>query len=204
MLPVVVIAAPFLFESLTNCLDDEGNEFGKRDILIAAAIGIIEDFPLTGVGVGHGPLELPHYVDWLISERDNMPAHNPILAVGVDIGVPGILLYVTALLTAAWKFWSSRRRWTNAPMNAYFPIVSSCLVGYFLAWIKGGGMESDPTFFLALSLLLIPTQLMPETVEESERSRHDRRKRDRWFRVAKTIAEVARTGPPSRSTGLGS
>lgn len=162
LLALLIAATPSLFETLGNRFEEEGNELGKRDVLAVAGMKLIEQYPLTGVGVGNGPLELPRVMDWTLTERATMPAHNPILAVGVDSGVPGILLYVSAIIMAAWQFVRHGRRWRNGPMAAYFPIISSCVAGYSISWIKGGGMEYDPTFFLMLALFVIPSQLSPE------------------------------------------
>ncbi len=162
LLPLLIAVTPSLFETLGNRFEEEGNVLGKREVLAVAALKLIQEHPLTGVGVGNGPHELPRVMDWTLTERASMPAHNPILAVGIDSGVPGILLYVSAIITAAWRFARHRGRWRNGPMAAYFPIISSCAAGYSLAWIKGGGMEYDPTFFLMLALFVIPSQLSPE------------------------------------------
>jgi hypothetical protein len=34
--------------------------------------------------------------------------------------------------------------------------------GYLASWIKSGGIENHPTFFVLLALLLIPSQLSQE------------------------------------------
>jgi hypothetical protein len=37
-------------------------------------------------------------------------------------------------------------------------------VTFFTTWIKAGGLSNHPTFFVLLALLLIPSQLLNETV----------------------------------------
>jgi O-antigen ligase len=161
----VLMAAPFLLDALHNRFAETwGNEFGDRDILWRASVLLIEDNPLTGVGVGNGPLELPHYIASLTADLDHrhqMPSHNPLLEVGCDTGLIGILLYVSIIVTALSQFFRNRRRLREAggAMGAYFPIVLCAAVSFFSSFVKGGGLENNPVFFFLLALFVIPSQL---------------------------------------------
>jgi hypothetical protein len=41
----------------------------------------------------------------------------------------------------------------------YYAVVASVFIGFMASWFKGGGMESDYTYFLMLALMLIPSRL---------------------------------------------
>lgn len=53
-------------------------------------------------------------------------------------------------------------------LASYFALMSSVFVGFMLSWIKGGGLEYHRTYFLMLSLLLVPSQLDQGELEGDE------------------------------------
>ena len=97
-----------------------------------------------------------------VTDYESVSLHNPVLAIWAGTGLPGILLYLGVLASAVWLFGSRylrcRREGTN-PFNTYFALISAVLLGYMASWIKGGGMESDFSYFLLLALLVIPSRL---------------------------------------------
>jgi putative inorganic carbon (HCO3(-)) transporter len=162
----MLTAAPFLLASLEARSTDNtsGNELGGRDILWLAGWHLIQDHPLTGMGVGNGPYGLRPYILELTDHyaKDfELPAHEPFLEVGCDTGLIGMFLYVGILGVALWEFFHSRDRWymREGVLASYFPLVLVCAVSYLASFIKGGGLENHPTFFLLLALLIIPSQL---------------------------------------------
>lgn len=163
-----LIVAPFLLIAIQNrSSEDTGNELGSRDILWTAAWRLIQDHPFTGVGLGNGPIELRPYIAALTSDyakHFGLPAHNPFLEVGCDTGLIGILLYASVVISALWQFFHNRRRLDmhGGALSTYFPLVLVCAAGYISSFIKSGGMENHPTFFVLLALLLIPSQLTPQ------------------------------------------
>jgi O-antigen ligase len=98
--------------------------------------------------------------------------HNPVLTIWAETGIPGIVLYLGVLGSAVWSFARHYRRHRVASIERlmpYFALVASLFLGYMPSWIKGGGMESNHTYFLMLALLLIPCSLETEGLKESER-----------------------------------
>jgi putative inorganic carbon (HCO3(-)) transporter len=72
------------------------------------AIYMIQDFPFTGIGIGtFDPVADALYPLFLVSpDLDVAHAHNNLLEVGVDLGIPGLVAYVallTAFGVAAWR-----------------------------------------------------------------------------------------------------
>jgi O-antigen ligase len=161
----MLASAPFLLDALSNrALDDWGNEVGGRDQLWKASLQLIADHPLTGVGVGNGPFELTPYIAALTSDfdqRNDLPSHNPLLEVGCDTGLFGILLYASICGSALWRFFHYRGPWylREGPLASYFPMVLCTGASYLASWSKDGGLENHPTFFMLLALLMIPSQL---------------------------------------------
>jgi O-antigen ligase len=134
-------------------------------VLWQASLLLIRDHWLTGVGVGNGPLELPNYIASLTSEynhRATLPSHNPLLEVGVETGIVGMVIYVCLWVAALWQFIRHRNRQVmrEGVLAAYFPILLGVTAGYFATWIKAGGLVHDPISFVLLALLVIPSQLL--------------------------------------------
>jgi O-antigen ligase len=170
----VIAAAPFLLASINNRFDEDwGNQLGDRDFLWQASLRLISDVPLTGVGEGNGPAALRPYVTSLTNDFElasDKPSHNPLLEVGVETGLIGLTIYTALCATALWQFFRQHplREASNDPLAAYFPVVLCATVGYLFSWVKSGGMENHPTFFLLLALLTIPSQLPRNSGQASQ------------------------------------
>lgn len=69
------------------------------------ALYMIQDFPFTGVGAGnYQPVANLLYPFFLLPpDADINHAHNLILQVAVDLGLPGLIAYLAILLLAIWS-----------------------------------------------------------------------------------------------------
>jgi O-antigen ligase len=78
-----------------------------RTTLWSSGIELLSDHPLTGGGIGYGAFLMKPYVNERVSvdyfkDRDDYPAHNPLIEVADDTGVPGLVLYTGAFVAAGW------------------------------------------------------------------------------------------------------
>lgn len=160
----LVFAAPSVLETLNQRFEEqEGGSLGGRDMLWETGLLLIKDHPWTGVGLGGGPLELPKYIavmtgNAFLNSKHSFPSHNPFLEVGADTGIFGMLLYVAMLASALWQTVRKGRRGGGEVINAsYRPLILIIAAAYALSWIKSGGVENHPTFFILLGLLLLPS-----------------------------------------------
>lgn len=162
---VILAVAPVMFEVILRRFEThEVEAFGGREILWQASTTLINDFAWTGVGAGNGPQALHKYIASLTSYynyRSDLPGHNPFLEVGIQSGYLGMLLYCAAIFAASIRFARARTRplLRDGPMRGYFPLVLAAAIGYAISWVKSGGMENDPSLFLLLALLLIPSAM---------------------------------------------
>ena len=166
ILVVAVVSAPFAFSTIfTRFAVERGDTMlGGREVLWQAAWLLIRDHIWRGVGIGNAPYAVMPILAAFRSVwgLERAAIHNPVLAIWAETGIPGMLLYLGALGSAVWLFvWQYRRhRKAGVPcLMPYFALVSSVFLGYMPSWIKGGGMETDFTYFLMLALLLIPSRL---------------------------------------------
>jgi len=182
VLLLMLTAAPLVLTSVVSRFaDHDGGEFGGRDLLWRAGLTLLADAPWTGVGIGNGPFKLHNYIAALTNEfnkRVDLPTHNPLLEVGVDTGVIGLCLYAAASIAAFRQFFgaTARANLRAHGLVGYFPLVLGIAIGYYSSWIKGGGVESHPSFFAILALLQFPSQLVamarPTVLRSEERRVH--------------------------------
>jgi putative inorganic carbon (hco3(-)) transporter len=162
-----LIAAPIAFstiiERFTNITSASDSLLGGRDILASAAWLLIQDHPLIGVGIGNAPYAMMSTIRLFRSVTgETAVIHNPVLTIWLETGIPGIILYLGVFISAIWSYVLGFKRYqkvgSNKIMN-YFYLSAACFLGFLVSWIKGGGMESDHSYFLMLALLLIPACL---------------------------------------------
>jgi putative inorganic carbon (HCO3(-)) transporter len=140
--------------------------FGGREFIWPAGMILIKEHMLTGVGIGNSSSEIISYMlkngaPWI--KYNPVPLHNPVMVIWAETGFPGLLLYLGVLISAIFSFIFEYIRtkkigFTN--LLIYFELVAAMTIGYLVSWIKGGGMETSFSYFLVLSLLIIPTVLI--------------------------------------------
>jgi O-antigen ligase len=117
------------------------------------------------VGIGNSSHQvIPYMMNlgmWFFS-ADGEPLHNPIMVIWAETGLLGLLLYLGVLISAVYSFiqqYLQSRRIGVQYLLLYYGPVAAVFLGYMASWIKGGGMETDFSYFLMLALLLIPSTL---------------------------------------------
>lgn len=99
-----------------------------RGALWAAAIDMIEDNPLTGVGAGEFD---EHYREYAVSWLERYPrgqAHNVWLQMGAQAGIWGIMAYAWWLAASLWSVITARRRVDSRPE---YWIITGVLAAFF-------------------------------------------------------------------------
>jgi putative inorganic carbon (HCO3(-)) transporter len=84
-----------------------GNTLQLRTEIWQRAVYMIQDFPFTGIGIGtFGPVAQALYP--IFSTNAIIPhAHNMLLAVAVDLGIPGLVLYIALLSCFGFSAWKA-------------------------------------------------------------------------------------------------
>jgi putative inorganic carbon (hco3(-)) transporter len=161
-----VAVAPFIFSTTLERLAIVRGDtlLGGREALWQAASKLILEHPWSGVGIGNAPYAVLPYLRPLrsILGLDWASLHNPLLTIWAETGFVGLLFYLAVLGSAVWSFlrqYLHSRRLGEHFLTPYFALVCSAFIGYIFSWIKGGGMESDFSYFLMLALLTIPSHL---------------------------------------------
>lgn len=94
----------------------------------------IEDFPFTGMGIGTFRQVSPVlYPLFLVSpDQDIAHAHNQLLQIGLDLGIPGLVAFLALWLgtiTMLWQTWRAKLSISNQLLVLGF---SAALLGYFV------------------------------------------------------------------------
>jgi O-antigen ligase len=173
ILVIAVIITPFVFTTILDRFAGTTKEapLGGREVLWQRGSEIIKENPLLGVGIGNSSFELKSSFGYWGPGWASM--HNPILVIWSETGFPGLILYLSVLISAVCSFLRQYRlhRSSNVQwLMPYFALISSVFLGYLLSWIKGGGMEYHFSYFLMLALLLIPSRLNIEASQHSLQS----------------------------------
>lgn len=130
---------------------------GRLEIWSRALYGL-EDFPLTGMGVGTFRRVVPMlYPLTLVGlEVDIAHAHNLFLQVGLDMGFLGLIAYVAIWLAAGfmlWRVWRARNSGSARVLAVGF---AGALVGYFVYGMTetvAPGAKPGFIFWLLLGLI---------------------------------------------------
>jgi O-antigen ligase len=116
LLLLVISIASIGFANISTVLDfvTQSNTFrgidGRIEVWLRG-IFLLQDFPLTGSGIGNYAHLAPILYPFLLSQLIETHAHNIFLQVGVDLGFPGIICFTAILLTvikagfAGWNSW---------------------------------------------------------------------------------------------------
>ena len=173
---LALITVPILFSTtIDRFLGVTGETaLGGRESLWSAGWLLIKDHVFTGVGIGNSSLKVIPYMINLGARGVSLvwePLHNPVLVIWADTGLIGLLLYLGVMASAVLLFsqrYLQSRRLKHQYLMPYFALISSVFLGFMASWIKGGGMESDFSYFLMLAMLLIPSSMQEDTSIKNE------------------------------------
>lgn len=113
------------------------------------ALAIISDFPITGIGLNSVRLIMPEFYPPLITEPGTLigHVHNEILQAAVDLGLPGLVAFLTLQFGGLWLAW---RSWQMTPTTAALPgWPAATLLPRAAALGLGGGLVAHMVFGLA-------------------------------------------------------
>lgn len=174
ILMLAVIVAPFIFITTIQrfAVTPGDTLLGGRETLWQAGWSLISNNPWLGVGIGNSPNALVTNLGMVgdIEGQGGISMHNPILTIWSETGIIGILLYLGVLASAIWSFVRDYYRYKSRGIQylmPYFALITAVSLGFMASWFKGGGLESDFTYFLILAFLLIPSGL---DIKGSERN----------------------------------
>jgi putative inorganic carbon (hco3(-)) transporter len=165
---IAVLNYPAMFTTMVErfLLTQGDTLLNGREFTWQASWMVIESSPLIGTGIGGSRYAILPYLAHIFSDPlSGAAVHNPILTLWVETGLFGLFLYLSVPLVAIFSYLKSFRiakRANDTWLLPYFAIVSSIALGYFVSWYIGGGLQSDFSYFIVLTFLLLPAVIQKE------------------------------------------
>jgi O-antigen ligase len=165
MLVIGIFVAPFIFQTTLERFSVETGDtaLGGREEIWQAAWKMIWDYPWLGVGIGNAPTVMKHYLVYgKTMAGSSRSLHNPILTIWAETGIFGLSVYLSILFTSIWLFFKTHFHHQNQGMTRSIPLLAltgSVFLGFLTSWVKGGGMESEFSYFLLIAFMALPSTL---------------------------------------------
>lgn len=104
------------FLDQTNITGDSAEKLEGRIEIWSRGIYMLKDFPLTGIGMGlYGDVTDTLY-PFFINNPGSVPhAHNIFLQIGIDLGLPGLISWLSVFLVIGYHSWRSARTSLGEP-----------------------------------------------------------------------------------------
>jgi putative inorganic carbon (hco3(-)) transporter len=177
-LVIAVVMYPAMFTTMVErFLMTHGDTLlNGREFTWQAAWMVIESNPIFGVGIGESRFAIIPYLSHIFSDQlSGAAVHNPVLTIWVETGLIGLFIYLSIPVVAVRSFISQMHTAMKEKEEwwlPYFAIISSIALGYLISWYVGGGLQSDFSYFLILSFLILPaciekTEPQPVRYQES-------------------------------------
>jgi O-antigen ligase len=171
MTGIAIVVAPAVFTTVDQRFTTPSGEL-SRQTLWTAGTALATAHPL-GVGLGYGPVVMRDYINPRVStdyfaNRTSYPAHDPLIEIADDTGLPGLALYTAAFVVAGRSLWraSRRRRTSDGNPRQLAALIGMVSVPFLFVAAKSGGSAYDPTAFLLLALWLLPHMIRQTELEE--------------------------------------
>jgi hypothetical protein len=108
---VIALVMPFTAHLLVDRLTRETVTLDARYPVYWMAWRVFTDYPLFGIGPGNWIWVYPRYdQEWLVLDWYSNLVHNDILLTAVEMGIFGVIPYLSIILAAMLRFFSVARR----------------------------------------------------------------------------------------------
>ncbi|MSP14547.1 MAG: hypothetical protein EXR62_16530 [Chloroflexi bacterium] len=144
----LILVGFFWYDSLlvfiTEILNTDAiTSLDERVEIWSHAIYAIQDFPLTGIGMGTFSRVIPFLYPYVLlpSTTGIAHAHNLFLQAGVDLGIPGLITFLAlffSLATIGFAAWRRRQKTLNSEMQG---VILGCL-GALVAMLVHGMLDA--------------------------------------------------------------
>lgn len=136
----------------------------SRVELWSRAIDAIQDFPITGMGMNSFRRLMPTMYPTVLAtpDLDVAHAHNHLLQAALDLGLPGLIVYLAIWITIARVLWRTYRTATDTHARALTGGLGAGLIAHFvfgLADVIPLGSKVGVLFWLTLALAVSVHQL---------------------------------------------
>ncbi len=124
--------------------------FSGRTAVWERAIYAVRDFPLTGMGMNNFPAVMLTFYPPIAfrNASDITHAHNQLLIMGTDLGLPGLIAYAALLLGMGVMLWQCWRQGSKRPEGLLALGFGASLLAFELFGLFDGiGLGEKPAVF---------------------------------------------------------
>jgi putative inorganic carbon (hco3(-)) transporter len=164
---LVLRVAPLSFWQRWEEAKAEGGDERTRE-LWPAGIRAFAQHPVTGSGLGTNAVALYQVggtrAPWRV-------VHNAPLAVAIELGLPGLALYlgfIAYALVRLLRALSVRMRQGSSKETAFAAVLLASFAAYLTNWFKGGGMEEAKMLWVLLGLMSAYARILEGTSGTAE------------------------------------
>lgn len=139
-----------------------GSWQGRREVWSRSLYAIV-DFPFTGIGLGTFSRVIPLLYPYFILGRPDVViphAHNLFLQVAVDLGLPGLVTYLSLLMLSVFMAWRSYL-WARARRE---PVAAALALGLLGSYAAMGAHGLVDAVSWGSKVAVVPWLLMGMTV----------------------------------------
>ena len=152
--------------------------FADRFVMYRAAVGMLRDHPIVGVGLENFWLLYPRYrpIEPEVLPVDTIPTmvHNGYLQTATTSGLPGLFVYLVLIAAVVWVVW--RNRPSADASDAIMPMAFLAAIASYLVQDLSGWLElSLSAFFWSIAGLAIASASPASNVVRPSPSRAGRR-----------------------------
>ena len=105
------------FFDQANITGDSAEKLEGRIEIWSRGIYMLKDFPLTGIGMGLFGDAADALYPFFINRSGSVPhAHNVFLQIGIDLGMPGLISWLSIFMVIGYLGWRSARTSTGEPL----------------------------------------------------------------------------------------
>jgi putative inorganic carbon (hco3(-)) transporter len=130
----------------------------ERVEIWSGALRGIQEFAVTGMGMNTFRRMVPVLAPALVADPDaRMPphAHNHLLQVALDLGIPGLIAYTSTWMLTAWLLVVAYRRCADTTLRAFAAGLGAGLIAHFIFGLTDViplGAKVGILFWLAMGL----------------------------------------------------
>ena len=141
---LVIGGFQFGFSRLTEVMiyNNSIGDWNQRLEIWSRAVNLIVDFPFTGIGMGTFQEMASKFYAYDIYAPSHIPhAHNLFFQISLDVGIPGIVAWLSILLVMIFSAWKVYKYGRNSKGNLYLGIGTALLASQ-VALVSHGMMDS--------------------------------------------------------------
>lgn len=172
---LILIHPPWITQTLMAIIQrTDSQSLLHREVIWTSARQAVLDYPMTGIGMAvyRSPAAWQAYPTPGFNRQDAVHAHNELLHIGTDLGVPGMIVLTAIYSTAGYMLWYSYR-YGSLEIQGYATAVSAGMVAHMIYGLADAIPLWDRFAFLFWWMLALSAALYIHTRQQVQSDSRD-------------------------------